>query len=40
MIIDSQIWKHELKREIQKINYFFKNADFNNDIEPEENPKK
>lgn len=38
MIINSQIWKHELKREIQKINYFFKNADFNNDIEPEENP--
>jgi hypothetical protein len=36
MIIDSQIWKYELKKEIEKINYFFENADFNTDIEPEE----
>lgn len=38
MIIDSKIWKYELKKEIQKINLFFESADFNNDIEPEENP--
>jgi hypothetical protein len=38
MIIDSKIWKYELKKEIQKINLFFESADFNNEIEPEENP--
>lgn len=37
MIIDSQIWKYELKKEIQKINLFFESADFNNYIELEEN---
>lgn len=33
MIIDSQIWKHELKKEINEIVFFFDNADFNDDSE-------
>lgn len=33
MIIDSQIWKYELKKEINEIVFFFDNADFNDDSE-------
>jgi hypothetical protein len=33
MIIDSQIWKYELKKEINDVVFFFENADFNDDSE-------
>lgn len=33
MIIDSYIWKYELKKEINEIVFFFDNADFNDDSE-------